>query len=34
VETVAVTPTAAYDDRYGKFVIDPGFVTRLVHEGV
>jgi hypothetical protein len=29
VETVA-----AYDVRYGKFIIDPGFFTRLVYEGI
>lgn len=33
-ETVAAKPTAAFDDRYGKFLIDPGFFTRLVYEGV
>jgi glyoxylase-like metal-dependent hydrolase (beta-lactamase superfamily II) len=33
-ETVAAKPSAAYDARFGQFVIDPGFFTRLVYEGV
>jgi glyoxylase-like metal-dependent hydrolase (beta-lactamase superfamily II) len=33
-ETVAAKPTAAYDAKFGQFVIDPGFFTRLVYEGV
>jgi glyoxylase-like metal-dependent hydrolase (beta-lactamase superfamily II) len=33
-ETVAARPTAAYDAKWGQFVIDPGFFTRLVYEGV
>lgn len=33
-ETVAAKPTAAFDAVYGQFVIDPGFFTRLVYEGV
>jgi glyoxylase-like metal-dependent hydrolase (beta-lactamase superfamily II) len=33
-EAVAAKPTAAFDDRYGKFLIDPGFFTRLVYQGV
>lgn len=33
-ETVAAKPTAAFDEKYGNFVIDPGFFTRLVYEGV
>ncbi len=33
-EVVAAKPTAAFDDKYGNFVIDPGFFTRLVYEGV
>jgi glyoxylase-like metal-dependent hydrolase (beta-lactamase superfamily II) len=33
-ETVAAKPTAAFDARFGQFVIDPGFFTRLVYEGV
>jgi glyoxylase-like metal-dependent hydrolase (beta-lactamase superfamily II) len=33
-ETVAAKPTAAFDAKWGRFVIDPGFFTRLVYEGV
>ncbi len=33
-ETVAAKPTAAFDAKFGAFVIDPGFFTRLVYEGV
>jgi glyoxylase-like metal-dependent hydrolase (beta-lactamase superfamily II) len=33
-ETVAAKPTAPFDARYGNFVIDPGFFTRLVYQGV
>jgi glyoxylase-like metal-dependent hydrolase (beta-lactamase superfamily II) len=33
-ETVAAKPTAAFDAKYGNFVIDAGFFTRLVYEGV
>jgi glyoxylase-like metal-dependent hydrolase (beta-lactamase superfamily II) len=33
-ETVAAKPTAAFDPKFGNFVIDPGFFTRLVYEGV
>jgi glyoxylase-like metal-dependent hydrolase (beta-lactamase superfamily II) len=33
-ETVAAKPTAAFDDRFGRFVIDPDFFTRMVYEGV
>lgn len=33
-ETVAAKPTAAFDSKWGNFVIDPGFFTRLVYEGV
>jgi glyoxylase-like metal-dependent hydrolase (beta-lactamase superfamily II) len=33
-EVVAAKPTAAYDAKWGQFVIDPGFFTRLVYEGV
>ena len=33
-ETVAAKPTAAYDAKWGNFVIDPGLFTRLVYEGV
>jgi len=33
-ETVGAKPTAAFDAKWGNFVIDPGFFTRLVYEGV
>jgi glyoxylase-like metal-dependent hydrolase (beta-lactamase superfamily II) len=33
-EIVAARPTAAFDAKWGQFVIDPGFFTRLVYEGV
>ena len=33
-EAVAAKPTAAFDAQFGNFVIDPGFFTRLVYEGV
>jgi glyoxylase-like metal-dependent hydrolase (beta-lactamase superfamily II) len=33
-ETVAAKPTAAFDAKFGQFLIDPGFFTRLVYEGV
>jgi glyoxylase-like metal-dependent hydrolase (beta-lactamase superfamily II) len=33
-ESVAAKPTAAFDAQWGQFVIDPGFFTRLVYEGV
>ncbi|MBB4377293.1 MBL fold metallo-hydrolase [Bradyrhizobium sp. SBR1B] len=33
-ETVAAKPTAASDAKFGNFVIDPAFFTRLVYEGV
>ncbi len=33
-DTVAARPTAAFDAKFGNFVIDPGFFTRLVFEGV
>ena len=33
-ETVAARPTAPFDVVWGQFVIDPGFFTRLVYEGV
>ena len=33
-ETVAAKPTAAFDAIWGQFVIDPGFFTRLVYQGV
>lgn len=33
-ETVAAKPTSAFDAKWGQFVIDPDFFTRLVYEGV
>jgi glyoxylase-like metal-dependent hydrolase (beta-lactamase superfamily II) len=33
-ETVAAKPTSAFDAKFGNFVIDPGYFTRLVYEGV
>lgn len=33
-EAVAAKPTALFDATWGQFVIDPGFFTRLVYEGV
>jgi hypothetical protein len=33
-ETVAAKQTADFDAKFGNFVIDPGFFTRLVYEGV
>jgi glyoxylase-like metal-dependent hydrolase (beta-lactamase superfamily II) len=33
-ETIAAKPTAAFDARWGQFVIGPDFFTRLVYTGV
>lgn len=33
-EIIAAKPTAAYDAKWGNFVIDPAFFTRLVYAGV
>ena len=33
-ETVAAKPTAAFDAKWGQFVITPAFFTRLVYHGV
>jgi glyoxylase-like metal-dependent hydrolase (beta-lactamase superfamily II) len=33
-DIVVAKPTAAYDDKWGRFVIDPPLFTRLVYEGV
>jgi hypothetical protein len=33
-ETVAAKPTADHDAKWGQFVIDPAFFTKLVYEGV
>lgn len=33
-ETIAAAPTALFDVRWGKFVIDPAFFVRLVYADV
>lgn len=33
-DTAAAKPTLAFDATFGNFVIDPGFFTRLVYDGV
>lgn len=33
-ETVAARPTAAFDETWGRFVVDPAFFVRLVYQGV
>ena len=33
-EIVAAKPTAAYDAKWGQFVIGPALFTKLVYEGV
>lgn len=33
-EVIAAKPTAAYDAKFGGFLIDPAFFTRLVYAGV
>ena len=33
-ETIAAKPTAAYDAKWGGFVIAPEFFTRRVHNGL
>lgn len=33
-ETVAAKPTAPFDAKWGQFVINPAFFTKLVYEGV
>jgi glyoxylase-like metal-dependent hydrolase (beta-lactamase superfamily II) len=33
-EAVAAQPTSAFDAKFGNFVIDPAYFTRLVYEGV
>jgi hypothetical protein len=32
-ETIAAKPTAAYDAKWGQFVVTPALFTRLVYEG-
>jgi glyoxylase-like metal-dependent hydrolase (beta-lactamase superfamily II) len=33
-DTIAAKPTAAFDGKWGQFVISPALFTRLVYEGV
>ena len=33
-EAVAARPTATFDAKWGQFVVDPGYFTRLVYQGV
>jgi len=33
-DTIAARPTAAYDAKWGQFLIDPAFFMQLVYEGV
>ena len=33
-EVIAANPTAAFDAKWGRFLITPGFFTKLVYEGV
>jgi len=33
-ETIAAKPTAAFDAKWGQFVITPAFFTRMVYHGV
>jgi glyoxylase-like metal-dependent hydrolase (beta-lactamase superfamily II) len=33
-DTIAAKPTAAFDGKYGNFVVDPSFFTRLVYADV
>jgi hypothetical protein len=33
-DTVAAKPTAVHDAKWGQFLIDPAFFTKLVYEGV
>jgi glyoxylase-like metal-dependent hydrolase (beta-lactamase superfamily II) len=33
-QVIAAKPTAAFDEQWGSFVIDPAFFTRLVYRGV
>ena len=33
-ETITAKPTAAFDAKWGQFVIDPAFFTKLVYQGV
>ena len=33
-EIIAAKPTAAFDAKWGQFLITPAFFTKLVYEGV
>ena len=33
-DIIAAKPTAPFDSKWGNFVIDPGFFTRLIYQGV
>ena len=33
-EAVAAKPTTAFDAKWGNFVVDAGYFTRMVYEGV
>ena len=33
-EVIAANPTAAFDAKWGQFLITPAFFTKLVYEGV
>ena len=33
-EVIAAKPSSAYDAKWGNFVIDPAFFTRLVYAGL
>jgi len=33
-ETIAAKPTAAFDAKWGQFLVDPPFFTKLVYQGV
>ena len=33
-EVIAAKPTAAFDAKWGNFVIDPAFFTRLVYRSL
>jgi hypothetical protein len=33
-ETIAARPTAAFDAKWGQFLITPALFTKLVYEGV
>jgi hypothetical protein len=33
-EVIAAHPSSQFDAKWGKFVIDPAFFTRLVYDGL